>query len=102
MSHPWHRNVGQIEDSNEFRNRRPLIQDRNRPSVVLTGGGLKTGQVLGSSNARAEIPQDRPIHYNDVLATIYRQLGIATDRVFMHDGRPVPILYQGTPIPELI
>ncbi len=71
-------------------------------SVVLTGGGLRTGQVLGTSNARAEIPQDRPIHYNDVLATIYRQLGIATDRVFMHEGRPVPILYQGTPIPELI
>lgn len=71
-------------------------------SVLLTGGGLKTGQVLGTSNARAEIPQDRPIHYNDVLATIYRQLGIATDRVFMHDGRPVPILYHGTPIPELV
>lgn len=71
-------------------------------SVMLTGGGLRTGQVLGTSNARAEIPQDRPIHYNDVLATIYRQLGIATDRVFMHEGRPVPILYQGTPIPELI
>ncbi len=71
-------------------------------SVMLTGGGLKTGQVLDTSNARAEIPQDRPIHYNDVLATIYRQLGIETDRVFMHDGRPVPILYQGTPIPELI
>jgi uncharacterized protein (DUF1501 family) len=71
-------------------------------SVMLTGGGLKTGQVLGTSNARAEIPQDRPIHYNDVLATIYQQLGIATDRVFMHGGRPVPILYQGTPIPELI
>ncbi len=71
-------------------------------SVVLTGGGLKTGQVLGTSNARAEIPQDRPIHYNDVLATIYRQLGVATDRVFMDEGRPVPILYHGTPIPELI
>lgn len=71
-------------------------------SVMLTGGGLKMGQVLGTSNARAEIPQDRPIHYNDVLATIYQQLGIATDRVFMHEGRPVPILYQGTPIPELI
>ena len=71
-------------------------------SVVLTGGGLKTGQVLGTSNARAEIPQDRPIHYNDVLATIYRQLGIATDRVFMHGGRPVPILYQGVPIAELV
>lgn len=71
-------------------------------SIMLTGGGLKTGQVLGTSNARAEIPHDRPIHYNDVLATIYRQLGVATDRVFMHAGRPVPILYHGTPIPELI
>ena len=70
-------------------------------SVVLTGGGLKTGQVLGTSNARAEIPQDRPIHYNDVLATIYRQLGVATDRVFLHEGRPVPVLYHGTPIQEL-
>ncbi len=69
-------------------------------SVVFTGGGLQTGQVLGTSNARAEIPQDRPIHYNDVLATIYRQLGIATDRVFQHEGRP--ILYHGTPIQELI
>ncbi len=71
-------------------------------SIMLTGGGLKSGQILGTSNARAEIPQDRPIHYNDVLATIYRQLGIATDRIFMHAGRPVPILYQGTPIAELI
>ncbi|MCX7419595.1 MAG: DUF1501 domain-containing protein [Planctomycetia bacterium] len=71
-------------------------------SLMLTGGGLKTGHILGTSNARAEIPQDRPIHYNDVLATIYRQLGIATDRIFMHAGRPVPILYQGAPIAELI
>ncbi len=71
-------------------------------SVMLTGGGLKAGQVLGTSNARAEIPQDRPIHYNDVLATIYRQLGVPTERVFMDEGRPVPILYHGTPIPELI
>lgn len=71
-------------------------------SVMLTGGGLNAGQVLGTSNARAEIPQDRPIHYNDVLATIYKQLGVPTDRVFMHAGRPVPILYHGTPIPELI
>ena len=71
-------------------------------SVMLTGGGLKTGQALGTSNARVQIPQARPIHYNDVLATVYRQLGVETDRVFMHEGRPVPILHQGTPLPELI
>jgi uncharacterized protein (DUF1501 family) len=69
---------------------------------VLTGGGLKTGQVLGTSNSRAEVPHDRPIHFNDVLATIYQQLGVVTDRVFNDAGRPVPVLYQGTPIAELL
>ena len=48
-------------------------------SVILTGGGLQTGQAFGTGNPRAESPQDRPIHYNDILATIYRQLGIVTD-----------------------
>lgn len=71
-------------------------------SMILTGGGLHRGQILGTSNARAEVPHDRPIHYNDVLATMYQLLGVPTDRVFMHGGRPVPVLYQGTPIPELL
>ena len=71
-------------------------------SVVMTGGGMKTGQVIGTSNARAEVPHDRPVHFNDVLATIYRQMGIPTDRVHYHDGRPVPVLYEGNVIDELI
>ncbi|MFN0021425.1 MAG: DUF1501 domain-containing protein [Pirellulaceae bacterium] len=72
-------------------------------SVVLTGGGLKSGQFLGTSNPRGEIPQDRPIHINDVLATIYHQLGVSTDTVHKDElGRPVPVLYRGTPIAELL
>jgi len=71
-------------------------------SVLLTGGDFQPGPVLRTGNPRAEIPQDGPIHYNDVLATIYRQLGIATERVFHHEGRPIPVLYHGTPIHELI
>ncbi|MBS0206870.1 MAG: DUF1501 domain-containing protein [Planctomycetes bacterium] len=72
-------------------------------SVMLAGGGLKDGLCLGSSTANGENPQDRPIHFNEVLATIYRQLGIACDQVF-HDslGRPVPLLDGGHPIPELL
>ena len=72
-------------------------------SVVLAGGGLKAGQFLGTSNPRGEIPQDRPIHINDVLATLYHQLGVPTDTV--HEdrlGRPVPVLYRGEPIAELL
>ncbi len=72
-------------------------------SVMLTGGGLQCGQVLGTSTSRGESPHNRPIHFNDVLATIYRQLGVATDRTFLdHFGRPVPILDAGEPIAELL
>ena len=71
-------------------------------SVMLAGGGLKHGLCLGTSTANGENPQDRPVHFNEVLATIYRQLGMASDQVF-HDafGRPVPLLDSGHPIPEL-
>ena len=71
-------------------------------SVVMAGGGLSAGQVIGTSNSRGEVPHDRPVHINEVLATIYHQLGVPTDRVHYHDGRPVPVLYDGKPIPELI
>lgn len=72
-------------------------------SVMLAGGGLKPGRCIGTSTANGENPQDRPVHFNEVLGTIYRQMGIATDQVF-HDsfGRPVPLLDQGHAIPELI
>ena len=71
-------------------------------SIIMAGGGLKSGQVIGTSNSRGEVPQDRPVHINDVLATIYHQLGISTDTVHYDQGRPVPVLYQGDPIAELI
>ena len=71
-------------------------------SIVMAGGGLKSGQVIGTSNSRGEVPHDRPIHYNDVLATMYQQLGVPTDRVYYDEGRPVPVLYSGKPIAELL
>ena len=39
-------------------------------SVMLTGGGLKRGLVLGTSSPNGEIPQTRPIHFNDILTTM--------------------------------
>ena len=71
-------------------------------SIILAGGGLKSGQVIGTSNSKGEVPHDRPVHYNDVLATIYGQLGVPTDRVHFDEGRPVPVLYSGKPIHELL
>jgi len=72
-------------------------------SVFLAGGGLKSGVVVGSSTTAGDVPRDRPIHFNDVLATIYHQLGVSTDRVSEGPlGRPIPVLGHGTPIVELL
>ena len=72
-------------------------------TVFLAGGGLKSGVVVGSSTKAGDLPLDRPVPFNDVLATIYHQLGVQTDSVFQDQlGRPIPVLAVGKPIPELI
>ncbi len=72
-------------------------------SVMLAGGGLRGGQVLGTSTSKAEDPLDRPVHFNEVLKTMYQQLGVATDRSFLDlQGRPVAVLDHGQAIPELL
>ena len=72
-------------------------------SVMLTGGGLKRGVVVGASTKAGDLPLERPVHFNDVLATIYHQLGVPTDTV-IHGalGQPSPILSKGEPIAELL
>jgi uncharacterized protein (DUF1501 family) len=72
-------------------------------SALLSGGGLKVGQVVGATNARGEHPATRPYSPQDLLATIYRHLGIDPARGIPDaTGRPVPILAEGQPIPELV
>ena len=72
-------------------------------SVCMGGGGVKTGQVVGSSNERGEYPKDRPLRVEDVAATIYKAMGINGDKEYMSpQERPIKINYDGTPISELI
>jgi len=72
-------------------------------SVLLAGGGLKVGQVIGASDSKGALPKDRPLQPEDVLATMYRHLGIDPQSTFVnHAGRPVPILPFGEVIRELI
>ena len=72
-------------------------------SILVSGGGLRMGQVVGSTNRLGEAPQDRPLSPNDLWATVYRHLGIDTEHSFPdHSGRPMPILPDGEPIRELI
>lgn len=72
-------------------------------SVLFSGGGLKTGQVIGATNSKGEYPAERPLTPQDVLATIYHHLGVDIHlNLTDFTGRPVPILPSGSPIAELI
>ena len=72
-------------------------------SVLAFGGGMRTGQVVGSTNAKGEHPKDRPLTPNDLWATMLRHLGINQHHNFLdHSGRPMPLLPYGEPISELL
>lgn len=69
----------------------------------LTGGGLKTGQVIGATDSRGERAIERPIRVSNVLATLYRVLGIDTSTTFTdHNGRPQYVLEDREPVRELV
>jgi hypothetical protein len=72
-------------------------------SAMVSGGGLRMGQVIGATNRRGEYPAERPLTPQDLLATIYRHLGIDQRSEFRDfTNRPIPILHEGEPIRELI
>jgi hypothetical protein len=71
-------------------------------SVLFGGGGLKGGRLVGSSEPRGGDVRDRPVTPQDLLATIYKSLGIPLDLHFPDaSGRPVSIVGAGKPIEEL-
>lgn len=62
-------------------------------SAIVAGGGMKVGQVIGSTDAQAGEAKNDPIHYRDVLATVYHNLGIDPHAMVMDvSDRPIPIL----------
>ena len=71
---------------------------------LLGGGGLRTGQVIGATNAHGERPQERPLHLQQVYTTVYRQLGIDPDTQTLTDsnGRPQYLADHREPIEELV
>jgi hypothetical protein len=71
-------------------------------SMLFAGGGVRGGQVVGSSDRLGAEPRDRPVTPAEVAATIYRLLGI-DDRTQIPgaDNRPMPII-AAAPIEELL
>lgn len=71
-------------------------------SVLVAGGGLTPG-IVGASNSKGEYPVDAPYRPENVLATLYRHLGIDPSHTFADfAGRPRYILERREVITELI
>lgn len=72
--------------------------------AMLAGGGMRTGQVIGATNKFAEYADERPVHYRDVFATLYHNLGINIEDTELIDqeGRPQRLLVGHKPIEELV
>ena len=71
-------------------------------SAAIAGGGVQGGRVIGSTDSQAAVAKDNPKYPQDVLATVYRHLGVdPTINYTDHAGRPHPVLPFGKPIDEL-
>ena len=71
--------------------------------ALLAGGGMRTGQAIGATNRLGEYARERPIHFGEVFATLYHNLGIDLSRTFLADpmGRPQHLIDRPA-IKELI
>jgi len=74
----------------------------NVMSMVMAGGGLRHGQVIGSTNRQGGSIASNPVRPQDLAATTFRHLGIDLDASWTNSqGRPIPIVCEGgRPIPE--
>lgn len=72
-------------------------------SILLAGGGYRHGQVIGSTNDKAEYPTSRKIGVEDFCAIVYHSLGLKVDDL-IHDlaGRPMHLVPGGTVPAELL
>jgi Protein of unknown function (DUF1501) len=73
-------------------------------SMLVSGGGLRMGQAIGSTTSKAEVPKDRPMVPEDLWATVFQHLRIDYKNASFLDGtgRPMPMLPGGDAIKELV
>jgi hypothetical protein len=90
--------------------RTPKINDRGAGrdhwpramSMLYAGGGIRGGQVIGATDKTASAPTEKPYSPSDAAASFYHAIGIDSQKEYSTpDGRPVVIVRDGSPIPEL-
>lgn len=70
-------------------------------SAVVAGCGIGAGQQYGESDQTASSPKDKPVHPNDLLATVYYALGIDPDTtIYNHLNQPRELV-KGKPVTGL-
>jgi uncharacterized protein (DUF1501 family) len=91
--------------------RTPVINDKggrdhwpNVACALLAGGGMRTGQVIGSTDRTAAEAVDRPVQFPEVFATLYHNLGIDLGSTTLTDlsGRPQYLVEGFEPMRELV
>lgn len=72
-------------------------------SIIFAGGGVKPGQIIGATDKKASAPTADPVSVEDVLRTLFQQMGVDTTKTYYTPlGRPVPIVDGGKIIPGLV
>lgn len=71
--------------------------------ACMGGGGVRMGEVVGSTNANGEVVVDSPVRPQDLAATIYHTLGVPLNTWYRaQDGRPIELVPTGRPVRQLI
>jgi hypothetical protein len=74
----------------------------NAWSVVLAGGGVKGGQAVGQTSSDGTAVESRRVTVPDLMATIFRALGIDPQKQNLAGGRPIRVVEKGAePIREI-
>lgn len=72
-------------------------------SCMVAGGGFTRGQIFGSTDATATEPESNPVAVEDLMTTVYNQMGINADKELMAPGgRPMEIVDGGRVVKEIL
>jgi len=71
---------------------------------LIAGGGFRTGQIIGATDRTGSRITERPIHFGEVHATLYKHFGLDPHAITLNDfaGRPHPLVDAWKAMPELV
>jgi hypothetical protein len=70
-------------------------------TVVFAGGGLRTGQCIGTTDDLSMTVATDPVSVPDLFATILATMGVNPNKSIMNGERPIPVTDKGTPIAKV-